>query len=137
MLVSLGVFASAANRALDQLHALGKQAHERQEVQNSLREMNEALMLGSVRQNELAEAADKLNEQLLEAIAVAEQANAAKSDFLSSMSHELRTPLNAILGYAQLMGPARRRQPPAKAQHRAVLRRGVPAELITRSSISR
>jgi len=37
------------------------------------------------------------------AIAIAETANLAKSDFLSSMSHELRTPLSAILGFAQLM----------------------------------
>ncbi len=33
----------------------------------------------------------------------AQDANRAKSDFLSSMSHELRTPLNAILGFAQLL----------------------------------
>ena len=43
------------------------------------------------------------NAELEEARSVAEKANLAKSDFLSSMSHELRTPLNAILGFAQLM----------------------------------
>ena len=41
--------------------------------------------------------------ELKAAMAAAEKANLAKSDFLSSMSHELRTPLNAILGFAQLV----------------------------------
>jgi len=41
--------------------------------------------------------------ELNKAMAVAEKANLAKSDFLSSMSHELRTPLSAILGFAQLL----------------------------------
>jgi signal transduction histidine kinase/CheY-like chemotaxis protein len=40
---------------------------------------------------------------LHDAMAVAEKANLAKSDFLSSMSHELRTPLSAVLGFAQLI----------------------------------
>jgi PAS domain S-box-containing protein len=38
-----------------------------------------------------------------EARAQTEQANRAKSEFLSRMSHELRTPLNAVIGFAQLL----------------------------------
>ncbi len=33
----------------------------------------------------------------------AEQANVAKSEFMSRMSHELRTPLNSVLGFAQIL----------------------------------
>ena len=46
------------------------------------------------------------NVALETAIATADKANLAKSNFLSGMSHELRTPLNAILGFAQLMESA-------------------------------
>lgn len=41
-------------------------------------------------------------DDMLEAKQAAEQANAAKSQFLAVISHELRTPLNSILGYAEL-----------------------------------
>ncbi|MDP2875361.1 MAG: PAS domain S-box protein, partial [Holophaga sp.] len=51
----------------------------------------------------LDHALQEKNLELEGARIVAEKANLAKSDFLSSMSHELRSPLNAILGFAQLM----------------------------------
>ena len=38
-----------------------------------------------------------------EALAVAESASKAKTDFLSNMSHDIRTPMNAIVGIANLM----------------------------------
>ena len=41
--------------------------------------------------------------ELNAALVAAEQANQAKSDFLSRMSHELRSPLNAVLGFGQLL----------------------------------
>lgn len=47
--------------------------------------------------------AQRLAESAQQARALAEQANAAKTEFLSRMSHELRTPLNAVLGFAQLL----------------------------------
>ena len=117
-LVSLGRIASSAYQAVT--------------LYENLLATNEALLLGSVRQDELAEAAEHLNEQLRaeiferrrfesglnEAMAVAEKANLAKSEFLSSMSHELRTPLHAVLGFAQLMESGS--PPPTTSQKQSI-----------------
>ncbi|MBL4827225.1 MAG: PAS domain S-box protein, partial [Spongiibacteraceae bacterium] len=45
----------------------------------------------------------KYEQSLREAKITADNANRAKSEFLSAMSHELRTPLNAIMGFSQVL----------------------------------
>ena len=54
-----------------------------------MREINQRLLVASLRELELTERAEAANE--------------AKSAFLATMSHELRTPLTAILGYEELL----------------------------------
>ena len=59
-----------------------------------------------ISKSNLSETALKLERQnldLIESKKIAEQANQAKSDFLTNMSHELRTPLNAILCLSQML----------------------------------
>ncbi len=63
------------------------------------------------------------DEALQEARRAAEQANQAKSRYISTISHELRTPLNSILGYAQLLQEDAS-LPPHRAQAIRVIHRG-------------
>ncbi|MDE7260935.1 MAG: PAS domain S-box protein, partial [Oscillospiraceae bacterium] len=45
----------------------------------------------------------KTQDQLTEALEMAQVANRAKSAFLSSVSHDIRTPMNAIMGFIALL----------------------------------
>jgi signal transduction histidine kinase len=63
--------------------------HASAAVVEQLREVNEQLLLSTLREEDL-----RIH---------AESANEAKSVFVATMSHELRTPLAAILGYGELL----------------------------------
>ena len=65
----------------------------------------EATEMLIARQNisELKEKELQSQSVLKEAFRAAEDANRAKSDFLSSMSHDIRTPMNAVLGFSALI----------------------------------
>lgn len=51
---------------------------------------------------DIVQAEKTKQDQLEQALNLAEQANSAKSEFLSRMSHEMRTPMNAIIGLVAL-----------------------------------
>lgn len=61
-----------------------------------------AVYLTILRRNRKQEA--QLQEDVRHALALAQTANAAKSQFLSNMSHDIRTPMNAIVGLTAIAG---------------------------------
>lgn len=66
----------------------------------------------------------KKTEQIRIAKEAAEEANRAKSAFLSNMSHEIRTPLNAIIGFAQILQKDPSLNPKQEEQVQTILRSG-------------
>ena len=86
--VSVTALRDAQNAIIGYL-LIGTDNTARQQIEAERKRLNEVLQVSHL--------------ELEKAKVAAEEANLAKSDFLSSMSHELRSPLNAILGFAQLM----------------------------------
>ncbi|HJV94302.1 MAG TPA: ATP-binding protein, partial [Azonexus sp.] len=79
---------------------IAREAEERKIAQQEVMRLNTGL---EMRVRERTAALERSNRELELATAAAEEANRAKSAFLSSMSHELRTPLNAILGFSEIL----------------------------------
>ncbi len=94
--------------------AIGRMARHIADREHQLRSSHQALeQRVAERTSALQEANARLTRQIAEtrktqealrlANEQAQQANRAKSEFLSNMSHELRTPLHGVLGYAQIL----------------------------------
>ena len=90
-------------------YSLRAEAMSDDEVGDLIRAVNEMLEVIQTRDLDLAQNADRLEQQVRQrtaamqrALEAAELATRAKSTFVANMSHEIRTPLNAILGMSEL-----------------------------------
>lgn len=86
------VFQNKLIAAIKQLNGNGKDINHEENLVDLLDILHKEIRLKK-----------KFQKQLFTSKAAAEEANEAKSEFLSTMSHEIRTPLNAIIGLIYIM----------------------------------
>lgn len=89
-------------------HSIGSGAYLEAAPHSGIRELDDSAAALADMGRRLGDAVERLSEAKRQA----DEANEAKSRFLSQMSHELRTPLNAICGFAQLLDMSRGRIAP-------------------------
>jgi len=95
----IATLASAAlenAEGFEKLHKLNMTLEQRVKERTAAAELRATQLVAS------NQALQKTEEQLREAIEIANGASQAKSRFLATMSHEIRTPLNGIIGMTQL-----------------------------------
>ena len=91
LLLFVGLFYSISRRSL---------AEQKTEYEKR----NNELQMHALREMEAAnQKLKKAKDITTEALQTAENANKAKTDFLSNMSHDIRTPMNAIIGITSLI----------------------------------
>ena len=88
-------------------------------VEDEKEEYRRVLEEAAKRDQEQKKELSESREALKDALAIAENANKAKTSFLSNMSHEIRTPMNAIIGLNNIA----MNDPTASAQVREYLRK--------------
>ena len=91
LLLFAGLFCSISRRSLAEQKAEYEKRNNEIQTQ-AMKEMEES-------NKKLKKAKDIATE----ALQIAENANKAKTDFLSNMSHDIRTPMNAIIGMTSLI----------------------------------
>lgn len=106
-----------------QTHLLQREIHLHRQTDQALQEARRIAEHARSQAEQARGVAEEAREEAEGARLLADQANQAKSRYISAISHELRTPLNSILGYAQLMGEDAA-VPPHRQQAVSVIRRG-------------
>lgn len=94
-----------SRRVLDRIDRLSREVRSAQDSRSARMSEKGTDEIGALASsiNEMLTTIEKSQRELTEARVIAEAANKAKSDFLSTITHEIRSPMTAVIGYADLL----------------------------------